>query len=409
MKKCIYCGQELPADASWCPYCEKAQDQTEEVKTPVRKRRLLIACTAFVLLLVTGGILLYRYHSPKVYEGGSSLDYRINGKNCRVLLSFDSDAGLTGNSMDQVTGQELPGNASAFPSQLFAWSADDPAIMDAFISEVESCQVTAKPQDGAAAMDVYGPVLGSESGFSNAAWKADIVYSTDCATNIICWEIRMKNRDILRLYQTITCEALPCIDYHFEDTPMETVEQISALIKKTAEEETPETVLRLFLPPVTYEGTLVMDERTAVLFGSEEDGKKTTFTDTIEIRTRKPMIAEFYDLEFQGDGGTGIISRDALRLQACLFTGWDIGVDAQEGAWVSINNCAMVGNGTGFRFDSHLSTFSNETYENVVFAENGIGMQICNVPGNATLQFYGTVFDANTVDLEDPKGRVNLN
>lgn len=409
MKKCVYCGRELPADASWCPYCEKTQDRTEEVKTPVRKRRTLIAFIAFLLLLAIGGFSLYRYHSPKVYEGDSSLDYRMNGKTCRVFVSFKSDAFSTGESMDQYTGQELPGNRSAAPSQLFILAEDDPSIRDAFVSQVESCDVTAEPQDGADAMDIYGPTPGSESGFPNAAWKADVVYSTDCSSNIICWEIRMKNKDILRLNQTVICEELPCIDYHFEDTPMETVEQISALIKKTAEEEPPETVLRLFLPPVTYEGTLVMNQRTALLFGSEEDGKKTTFTDTIEVTTRQPAMAEFYDLEFQGDGGTGIICKDALRLQACLFTGWDIGVDAREGSWVSINNCAMVGNKTGFRFNSQSASFSNEIYENVVFAENEIGMQIQNVPGNRTLQFYGTVFDANATDLEDPKGLVKLN
>ena len=119
-------------------------------------------------------------------------------------------------------------------------------------------------------------------------------------------------------------------------------------------------------------------------------------------------MAEFYDLEFRGSGGTGIISREALWLQACLFTGWDVGVEAGEGAWVSMGNCSMVGNGVGFRFDSNKATYANAIYENIVFAENETGMQILDVPGDTALHFYGAVFDANTTDMEDPKGLVNL-
>ena len=57
-------------------------------------------------------------------------------------------------------------------------------------------------------------------------------YNSDTGTNRICWEISMKNGDVLRLYQRVTCLPQPTIEYHYEDTQMETVEEISALIEK---------------------------------------------------------------------------------------------------------------------------------------------------------------------------------
>ena len=88
--------------------------------------------------------------------------------------------------------------------------------------------------------------------------------------------------------------------------------------------------------------------------------------------------------------------------------GWDIGIDAQNGSWAAVSNAAFVGNRIGFRFDSNKSTFSNPTYENVVFAENETGLQVVNVPSNTTLNFFGTVFDNNETDVDDPKGLVQL-
>ena len=83
---------------------------------------------------------------------------------------------------------------------------------------------------------------------------------------------------------------------------------------------------------------------------------------------------------------------------------WDVGVDVQDGGWASIQNAAFVGNGTGFRFDSKECTYSNPDYENLVFAENELGLDIRNVPGGMQLTLIDPVFDANVEDFSDPKG-----
>jgi hypothetical protein len=278
-------------------------------------------------------------------------------------------------------------------------------MQSAFTEQMGSCTVTASPEDGAQVAEIVGPHLGEEAG--NAAASADIVYWPETGTNTLCWEITMKNRDVIRLYQTVECKLQPVVTYHYEETPMDTIEELQAVLDQ-AEKEAPDTLVELYLPPVTYEGGFEMDTNAVLLYGSEEDGARTTFTDTVTVSTRVPYMAEFYNLEFAGDGGYGIISTEALSLRNCLFTGWDVGVDVRVGGWVSASETSFVKNGTGFRIDSTESSYFNPAYENLVFTENETGMEVRNIPNDGELDLYGTVFDSNKTDLEDPDGRVIL-
>ena len=406
MKKCKYCGKELPVNAEWCPYCEKSQNQAKKAVLPKRYRKGFIAFVSLIACIILIILLLKNLNGGKVYQGEDQISYKVNGQECTVFLSFRNNSLTTGLSQPEYVDQLADGDNAAAPSQLFAYAQNDPNVQEAFINAVESCSVTAEPEGNAKTVDILGPAPGSKDGFTGA-WKADVMYSSLTGTNKICWEVKMKNGDTLRLSHKITCTGIQVIVYHYEDTPMETVDEIHALIQKTAD-ETPDAILKLYLPPVTYEGSLVMDTTTAFLFGSEEDGKKTTFTDTIQVKTRVPAVAEFYDLEFQGNGGIGILSTEGLRLQACAFIGWDTGLEVDDGGWASVNNAAFIGNHTGFRFNSKKSSYVNPRYENVVFAENDTGLEIINVPGDYELSFINPVFDGNKTDITDPAGLVKI-
>ena len=405
MKKCISCGRQLPDQAAWCPYCETEQTEPKNVRTPVRRIRWILAVIAAAVILCAGLLALRLHHSPKTYEGDAEVSYGLGKTDCRVYLSFRIDAGKTKEAMESIDARVRPGDSAAVISLLFVKSETDESVEKAFLDQVESCSVTATPIDGSKAMDVKEPYY-PENLPTDAVYAADVVYYPDTPDNSIIWDIKMKNGDTIRLQHTVECTTIPVVVYHYEDTPMDTIEELNALIEKAAREEPQDAVLELYLPPVTYEGALAMDARTAILFGSEEDGRKTTFTDTVTVQTRDPYVAEFYDLEFQGSGGCGILSREGLRLQACLFAGWDVGVDVQNGGWASVNNAAFVGNGIGLRFDSRSSTYANPTYENVVFAENETGMEIRHVPGDRQLEFFNPVFDNNQTDYYDPDGHV---
>ena len=405
MKNCVCCGREISEQASWCPYCEKEQKEPQVIHAPAghRKTKIFVLCAAVAVLLL--GMYSYatgRRHEPKVYEGGPQVDYMIDGKECRVFLCFTNSYVAKGISEEAREDKLPPGETAAFPSLLSAWSDGDPDINTLFADQVASVKVTSLAEADSEKVTIYGPDPGAEREFG-AAWVCDVVYNSGTGTNRICWEISMKNGDVIRLYQSVTGLPLPTIEYHYKDTPMETVEEISALIERTAAED-PDAVLTLYLPPVTYTGQLVMDKRTAILFGSEEDGRKTTFTDTVQILTREPHPVKIIDVDFTGERGTGIICQEALYLKASLVTGWDVGVDVQEGGWASIQNAAFVGNGTGLLFDSQESSFTNPNYENLVFAENKLGLDIRNVPGDIQLKLINPVFDTNVEDFSDPKG-----
>jgi len=406
MKKCIHCGKEIPEQASWCPYCEKSQKEQHTVKAPARHRKALYFLAAAVLCIAVCVSALARRHIPKTYEGGAEVAYTVDGKESRVFLGFSSSPAAGEKCQEEITDTLPAGETAAIPSRLCVSSPENPEAVVSFMNEVDTVSISATQAENSKAVEIRGPDPGSERGL-DAAYVADIVYSPATGTNTVCWELRMKNGDILRLYQRVTCKLMPTLEYHWEDTPMETTEQISSLLQDTAQ-EAPDSVLKLFLPPVTYTGELVIDSHTAVFYGTEEEGKKTTFSDTVTVLTREPQYTQFLNIDFVGAGGTGIVCREALYMQGCLISGWDTGLDVQSGGWASVSNAAFVGNKTGFRFNSDTSSYSNPSYENLVFAENELGLQIVQIPGSATLYLKGTVFDANGKDMDDPDGYVRL-
>ena len=242
MKKCIHCGKELPQDASWCPYCENAQSKPEMIRIPVRHHKKILACLGVLALLgIFMTAVFFRPHKAKTYEGEAEINYQIDGQNCRVFLSFMKNAITTGESQSKLNLSLAENDTAAIPSQLFAFADNYPNIQEAFKNEIESCTVTAEPLGNNKKVQVVGPEQVTGSMFSGA-WKADIQYTADIGTNKICWEVRMKNGDVLHLSHKLTCSKLEVIEYHYEDTPMETIEEIDALIKKTAAESSTASV-----------------------------------------------------------------------------------------------------------------------------------------------------------------------
>ena len=406
MKKCMHCGKELPEAASWCPFCENSLKKTTEIQLPPRRRRWMIAGLILAAAVLTVSYAVFAGHRPKVYEGFGEVEYELDGQNIRVFSSFsDHDLSMM-NTVDCYSTKIMEGDTAAIPALLFAVSEKDSVPVDSFPDQVEQIQLTADPDEGSQPMDIYGPFTGEETGFPSL-WEADVVFDTTMAANTICWELKMKNGDTLRISQRVECLPLPMVAYSYVDTPMETTEQVRDLIEKTIKEETPETILRLQLAPVTYEGELILDRHSAFLEGTEKDGRRTTFTDTIRVSTRQPDLTTIANISFEGNGDkTALTATEGVYVNGCSFSGWDIGADAQNGSWISLTNCIFEDNRIGFRFNSSLASFSNPYYEGLAFRNNGIGIQLLMVPGNKTMTLTGCVFEGNDTDIEDPEGRI---
>ena len=183
---------------------------------------------------------------------------------------------------------------------------------------------------------------------------------------------------------------------------MDTLADLQALVDEIAATVEPSAQVDLYLPPVTYEGSLVMEERPVNLYGSEEDGRRTAFTGTLRVASRDSWIAYVKGIDFVGDGsGVGISASARLWVEECSFTGWKTGVLGYGDAWVNVMGCAFTGNRTGFHFNSEGATANDSRYVDNLFRDNDVAVKLERVPTNVTLNFGGSVFSGNGTDIEN--------
>ena len=182
---------------------------------------------------------------------------------------------------------------------------------------------------------------------------------------------------------------------------METLADLQALVDELAEAAEPYDKLNLFLPPVTYEGSLVMEERPINLYGSEENGRRTTFTGTLRVASRDSWITYIQGIDFVGDGGVGISASARLWVEDCTFTGWKTGVLGYGDAWVNVIGCTLADNEIGFHFNSEEGAASHSMYNDNRFVDNGTAVLLERVPTDLTLNFQDSLFSGNGTDIDN--------
>ena len=70
------------------------------------------------------------------------------------------------------------------------------------------------------------------------------------------WTITMQNGDVILLHQTLNVELIETVDIYPEDVPMDTMEDLQALVDSIGNRVGDNDVVNIHLPAVTYEGTL---------------------------------------------------------------------------------------------------------------------------------------------------------
>jgi hypothetical protein len=127
---------------------------------------------------------------------------------------------------------------------------------------------------------------------------------------------------------------------------------------------------------------------------------RTVFTDTVEIDTRIPDPTELINICFEGNGGTGILAHETVLILNCTFTGWEVGVDAQEGSWPIIENSTFEKNEIGLRFNSSSASSSSDGCYATQFIDNGIGAHLIRVPEDWEFGFPNCTFEGNGEDVK---------
>ena len=231
-----------------------------------------------------------------------------------------------------------------------------------------------------------------------------------CTHNEIVWTLRMKNGDVLTLTQTIELLPQEVRTYSTADTPLDTAEQLQALLDRLAEEYNADTSITVELPDVTYDapvsvGCAVTLRGTGTVFAAPVT--VTPLNDT----ERCHAYVRFSEVSFEGDGsGTGVTARAPTYLENCRVTGWDVGALAVNGGWVYLHGGYIGGNGVGARYDSAYSNSYTYTIRRIDFLNNTTALELLCLPPNSYAALDDCRFRGNGTDVYNPGGyRIEVN
>lgn len=406
MKSCIYCGAPLPDEANFCPNCGKTQAEARPEKAPRPwRRRLGVVLAVLALLgLCAAAVLLYR--APKDYvTQGSEILYSDKDGEYKIFLSWTGGAKTEREGVGERTVWLAEGEESMAPARLYVYDLSrDADIQQEFLEKVDTVTVEAKPRENSERVEVFQPAWKAD--FPMCAMVADILHNAFSGTNDIVWTLRMKNGDRISLQQQLTVQKQKSVVYTVDAWPMNTIEELQALLRHIEETESTDTVVSIYLPAVTYAGGLHYTERSYKLVGTTAGEQQTTFTGGFTVSLRKPQIAEFENICFAGSGsGTGISASEGVVLLDCRVTGWDIGAEAREGSWIAAFGTSFEDNGIGLQFNSTSASMSYPVYEIDSFRNNGVGVSLLRIPSTEGLSFPGCVFAGNGTDIENSSGR----
>lgn len=394
--KCPWCGGDLPENASFCPHCAKFVRPRKEAAVPSPRRKQVLLGLLILAVVIALGTGLWLVFSPKTYDGYGEVHYG----DYQVLLSQGADR-FTPSPTVSVQGE--PEGQYRMSARLFVNSSDGQDASEAFLEEVGTVSAAFIGQE-----DSPSPMVCSQPAYNSGVPECPLIslidYTGESGTAELVWTFQMKNGDTIHLRQTYEIIPIPVYDYYPEEYPMDTSEELQALIDSIgAQFGNDEAIINLHLPPVTYEDGIMLQDQSMNLYGSTDaDGNRTTFTGPVQVLTHYGAITYFYDMDFVGDGsGNGLSGSASFRATNCTFTGWDTGVLAYGTSWANVIGCSFRYNRIGFRFDSSGEYANHSMFNDNQFIGNDVGVQLDNVPTDVKLNFQGSVFQGNRMSIDN--------
>ena len=408
-RACPHCGVSLRSDAAFCPFCAENIRPRQTVKVPSHlwRKGLRYAVILAVLALLTAAV--YNYVTPNVYDARGELTYTLEGNDYHLAVTFRNDGAPEAEYTVQV---EEDGRYDR-DAKLFITHVDtgvDAGQM--FKQQIVSAYVqVTQPEDSPS------PVTWLQPAFANDPATEGLLHSVLNFTGEsqgpveLQWHIGMKNGDTIILRQKLNLATVDSLHYYPEDFPMDTIEELQALVEQIQAEVPLPTVVHLHLPPVAYEGGLTIDGRTINLYGSlGEHNMRTTFLGPVVYKPEQDPQGFIQFIDFRGGGsGTGLTVEADCHVEDCGFSGWETGLLIGGEDWADPVGCLFEDNSVGFRFDSGGSYVNANRFEGNAFLRNGTAVELLRVPGTKTLYFDGCRFAGNDTDLSNPAGHpVNI-
>lgn len=407
MKPCPHCGASLHKEASFCPYCARTVNERKEVQPPRHMPwRALYSALIVFATVATVLLLVFWFHSrPRTYESDTGeLDYG----GYRLLLT-------QGRGVEPVPSagfHVMVDRSYRNPSPLYAVSLDEGTMVpDAFMEEVASVTASVSSPDIAMNVTCTEPQAQSEY-YPDAAVMSIIDFGMkgpgNCTAEFL-YTITMKNGDVIRMWQTYTFESISIYTYTAQDVPMNTIEELQALVDRACGEIGEYDQLHLYLPAVTYTGGLEIGDRLVRLYGSlGPDGQRTAFTGTTRVSSPQG-VSEFQDIAFLGSGeDVGILVSGTTRFQLtnCRISGWATGLQAVDSAWIDADGTIFADNHVGLCFNSaDTPMVSDNFYTGNTFQNNGTAVLLEHVGSDVPLNFPDTLFTGNGTDIDNRCGQ----
>ena len=352
-------------------------------------------------LLLAGG--LYLRGRPQVYDNGAAeVLYTDGGVTYQVL------AGWLDDRFDPAHQVYQPADVSdmlyTFPQCLYINYPESGAnAKDEFMEKVERVTAAFVETDSEELPWTCDEPIPRPGYAPEAALVSSIHFYSGSGQGTLQWTVELKNGDVIHLYQTMqsipkeVCRITP------EDAPMNTVEEVQALLDSLDEiTGGGGNTVEIHLPPVTYDGGITIPWYID-LYGAEEGGR-TVFTGPVRMAFPNQGISWIYDIDFVGSGnGVGFSTSTRTFLQRCRFSGWRTGVLVQD-TWVSTFDCTFEENEIGLHFNNDTGIPIDHRYMRDVFRNNGTAVLLERVSNGEPLSFPEAVFSGNGTDIDNRCG-----
>lgn len=225
-----------------------------------------------------------------------------------------------------------------------------------------------------------------------------------CTHNEVVWTLRMKSGDVLHLTMTVEFEEQQALRITPEDAPLDTAEQLQALLDDIAGACDADTSVTVYLPEVTYDAPITVGCAVELV------GSGTTFTAPITVAPLKNTdltraFVRFRQINFTGDGsGTGITAAAPTYLEESRVTGWAVGGEAVTGGWLYLRGSHVADCGVGIRYNSAYSSSYTYFADKMTFVQNGTALELLCMPPDGYIELQGCRFHGNGTDVRNPGG-----